>query len=135
MATVKLNSDGKVITKDGNVSCDCCGQICISGNQSDDGGGGDPSGPCRDFLTVETTPATKAGLYKCTGGVDDEGQMTWDGGSYFSPANQPSVGPCYGAHGFEFNATLNIGDTVSCQAGSWGGIYECSITCCYISAP
>jgi hypothetical protein len=67
--------------------------------------------------------------------VDDQGNMTWAGGSFFSPAGQPGVGPCFGAHNFEFYANLNIGDTVSCEAGSWGGNVGCNISCCFVSAP
>jgi len=138
MATIKLQ-EGKVILKDGKVSCSCCGCApgapSISGNASQEGIETDPSSPCVDFITATTTPATISGLYKCTGSVDDQGNMTWPGGSFFSPANQPSVGPCYGAHDFEFYANLNVGDTVSCEAGSWGGPNNCNISCCFVSAP
>jgi hypothetical protein len=141
MATIKTQG-GKVITKDGKVSCTCCasgecapGAPSISGSATQQGTGTNQSGPCVDFITATTTPATVSGLHKCTGGVDDQGNMTWPGGSFFSPSNQPSVGPCFGAHNFEFYAKLNTGDTVSCEAGSWGGPVTCIISCCLVTAP
>lgn len=139
MAKIALQ-DGKIVLKDGKASCACCspsgecapGAPSISGSAEQGGTGYDPNGPCVDFITAITTPATVSGLYKCTGGVDDQGNMTWPGGSFFSPAD---FAPCYGAHNFEFYANLNIGDTVSCEAGSWGGPNGCNISCCFVSAP
>lgn len=138
MANIALQ-DGKVVLKDGKASCTCCdGEICISGSEFKRGPDipdRNVTDPCTDFLTVTTTQATKSGLYKCTGVVDDQGSMTWASGSYYSPGSSPNIGPCFGRHSFEFNATLNVGDTVSCEAGSWGSDYGCQITCCYVSAP
>lgn len=134
MATIKLQN-GKVISKNGKASCTCCDPIgpCISGSNDAPGTGNNQNGPCVDFVTATTTAATMDGLYVCTGGVDDQANITWSGGSFFSPANQPNVGPCYGAHNFSFNANLQKGDTVTCNAGSWGGPVGCSINCCPIS--
>lgn len=134
MATIKLQ-DGKVVLKNEKVSCICCNPLCVSGSASQEGTGGNPSGPCVDFITAKTTKAIIPGLYKCTGYVDDQGNMTWPGGSFFSPAQQPNIGPCYGGHEFEFYANLNIGDIVSCNAGSWGGGNGCNISCCVVLAP
>lgn len=117
------------------VSCGCCGPICLLGDAVGRGSSGDPAGPCVHFTTATTTPAKVAGLYQCTGGVDDQGEMTWPGGSFSSPASMPSVGPCYGAHNFSFTASLDVGDTVTCNAGSWGGGIECHLSCCLIIAP
>ena len=108
---------------------------CISGHGIGEGSYGDPSGPCVDSTTATTTAAKVAGLYQCTGGVDDKGEMTWPGGSFSSPASMPDVGPCYGAHDFSFTASLGVGDTVSCNAGSWGGGIECHLSCCLVTAP
>jgi hypothetical protein len=63
----------------------------------------------------------------------DQANITWSGGSFSSPADQPGVGPCYGGHNFSFNANLKIGDTVTCNAGSWGGAVSCSINCCPVT--
>jgi len=73
-----------------------------------------------------------AGFYRCTGGVDDSGFLTWPGGSFDSPATIP---PCFGAHSFSFYAKLNVGETVTCYAGSYGGRVGCSISCCLVKAP
>jgi hypothetical protein len=85
-----------------------------------------------DFVTATTTAAAQAGLYQCTGGVDDSGELTWPGGSFSSPS---TGGQCYGAHNFSFTASLAVGDTISCNAGSWGGNIECNLSCCLITAP
>ena len=128
--------NGNVLLKNGKPSCECCGPIsaCISGsNQSGGNDDSDPRGPCVEFLTATTTAATIDSLYECTGSVDDQANITWSGGSFFSPAANPWFGPCYGAHSFSFNANLKIGDTVTCNAGSWGGAVGCSINCCPVT--
>lgn len=134
MSTIKTKN-GKVVLKNGKASCTCCDPIgpCISGSNGGGGSGSDPSKPCVDFVTATTTAATVDGLYQCTGSVDDQANITWSGGSFSSPADQPGVGPCYGAHNFSFNANLKIGDTVTCNAGSWGGPVSCSINCCPVT--
>ena len=111
-----------------------CG-VSFSGSASGSGSGVDEAGPCVDFLTAVTTPAPKTGFYECTGGVDDQATVTWPGGSFFSPAEYPGIGPCYGAHSFVFTSSFNAGDTVTCEAGSWGSFIGCEITCCRVNAP
>lgn len=115
--------------------CQECEPICFSGSVSGSGTGSDESGPCVDFLTATTTGAPEEGLYKCVGGVDDQATVSWPGGSFFSPANQPEKGPCYGSHGFSFNAGFKVDEVAQCQAGSWGGGVGCELTCCLIPAP
>lgn len=124
----------KIIFKDGGVSCECC-EFCVSASQYGNGGEGNRGGPCRDFLTTKTDKVQIEGLYSCVGSVDDAAQISWPGGTFSSPAAQPWVGPCYGAHAFSFNAMFKEDDIVTCTAGSWGIIYGCQIKCCYISAP
>jgi hypothetical protein len=59
MATVKLNSDGKVITKDGNVSCDCCSSnIC---------------GGCEAFYQL--TEATSINVSFVSNGIDPASEI------------------------------------------------------------
>lgn len=115
------------------AACEDCN--CFSGDISGNGTGSDQSGPCVDFLTAVSEEAPKTGLYECNGGVDDQATVTWQGGSFFSPANQPGIGPCYGAHNFSFTAYVGEGTTMKCEAGSWGGGVGCNFTCCLIEAP
>lgn len=98
------------------------------------GSGTDTSSGCVDSQSATTTAAEFDGVYTCTGSVDDNGEMSWGGGSYSSPSNT-DTGPCYGAHGFSFTANLKVGDTVTCRAGSWGGEVGCTISCCGTPAP
>lgn len=119
-----------------SVSCpECCGPVCFSGSNFTIGTGIDETGPCVDFLTTITDAAPETGLYECTGLVDDQATITWPAGRFFSPANQPNVGPCYGAHEFSFTAFIQKNQTISCEAGSWGGNIGCEINCCLISVP
>lgn len=129
MATIKIQ-DGKVILKDGKVSCECC-TLCVSGNS------GFPFlpipeqvGPCIDFLTATTTSVRKAGLYTCRGRADDSANINWPGGNYVVPPSSGDFSRCIGPSDFEFTTNLNVGDRVSCEAGSWGGIVGCRIICC-----
>ena len=119
--------------------CDCCvapGECSVTGGASEGGSsGGDSSGPCNDFVNAVSNPAPCKGLYNCYGGVDDQGEISWAGGSFFSAADQPNVGPCYGAHNFSFTAYLNKNDTITCRAGSWGGPVGCNFSCTKITAP
>jgi len=118
--------------------CECCtGKECsVSGGAGDNGSGGtNTEGPCVDFVNAVSDPAPCRGLYTCSGGVDDQAEISWPGGSFFSPADQPNVGPCYGAHDFSFTAYLNKKDTITCRAGSWGGPVGCNFSCTKIKAP
>jgi len=125
--------NGKVVLKNGKPSCECCDPEtgCISGDS------GFPLlpippevGPCIDFLTATTTTAKSDGLYQCTGYADDQANITWPGGSLFFPAPE---GGCVGTNNLSFNVSLTKGDTVSCTAGSWGGIVGCRINCCPVT--
>jgi hypothetical protein len=115
------------------ILSDC--SISFFGSNFENGVGKDESGPCVDFLTTTTEPAPQTGLYECKGLVDDQGTITWSGGSFFSPANQQNVGPCFGGHEFTFTAFFQQGQTVSCEAGSWGDFIGCEMLCCLIPAP
>jgi hypothetical protein len=114
--------------------CQCGDDGCISGSASGSGSGTDTSSGCVDSKSATTTPAEYDGVYTCTGSVDDNGEMSWGGGSYSSPSST-DTGPCYGAHSFSFTANLKKGSTVTCMAGSWGGDVGCTITCCGTAAP
>jgi hypothetical protein len=113
----------------------CDEGCCFSASVSDDVPDGDQSGPCRDFRTATSDQANYTGVYDCTGGADDEGTWTWPGGSHFKPANQPDVGPCYGASNTAFIANMQEGQKMKCQAGSWGGGVGCNLNCCLQQAP
>jgi len=115
--------------------CGCPDGGCLVASARGEGGNGPTSGPCVDFIGATSTGARTTGVYACTGGADDEGTWTWPGGSHFKPANQPNVGPCYGASGTSFTAFLSRGDTMSCKAGSWGSSVSCDFRCCPQAAP
>lgn len=119
--------------------CDCCvapGECSVVGSALEGGSdGGQKSGPCNDFVNAVSDPAPCRGLYSCSGGSDDQAEISWAGGSLFFPAAIPSVGPCYGVTSFSFTAYLNKGDSITCRAGSWGGPVSCNFSCTKIKAP
>lgn len=138
MATIALQ-DGKVILIDGKISCICCGDACVTGDDYYNYGrppDADPSGPCTGFYTVNSTAVTAAGLYDCNGTSDDGCTVTWSGGSKDFPASQPEIGPCYGITAWSLSSiTLEAGEKVKCEARSWAGPCGCSFSCCLITAP
>lgn len=131
--------NGSVIFRDGKVSCVCCEDFCVIGDDYYDYGrppDADQSGPCTGFWTVNSTAATIAGLYDCSGTSDDKCTVTWPNGSEDFPSPRPEIGPCFGITSWSLSSIeLDVGDKVTCSAGSWSGPCGCAFSCCLITAP
>ena len=113
----------------------CDEGCCFSASNFGNGSGTDQSGPCVDFLSATSDKVNYTGVYDCTGGADDEGTWTWPDGSHFKPADQPNVGPCFGAGGTVFVANMEKDQKMKCRGGSWGGNVGCEFNCCLREAP